>query len=127
MNLLLDTHAFLWFSEDSPNLSKNSKSLIENSENNCLISIASLWEMAIKISLGKLKIKIEFKNMVDEIVNHNFTILPITFEHTVELSSLYFHHRDPFDRLLISQAIIENLTLISADEVFDKYEIKRIW
>ena len=127
MNLLLDTHTFLWFSEDNKSLSKNAKSLIEDIENNCIISIASLWEMAIKISLKKLKIKLDFKQMLEEINKHDFMLLPIDFEHTVELTSMEFHHRDPFDRLLIAQSIVENLTIISIDEIFDKYNVKRIW
>jgi len=127
MNLLFDTHAFLWFSEDNPSLSKKTKLIIENPENNCFISMASLWEMAIKISLKKLNIKLNFNQMLEEIYKHDFILLPIDFDHTVELTSMDFHHRDPFDRLIIAQSIVENLTIISIDKVFDKYNIKRIW
>jgi PIN domain nuclease of toxin-antitoxin system len=83
--------------------------------------------MAIKVSLGRLKIKAGFNNLIDEINKHDFVILLISFEHTLELTSMDFHHRNPFDRLLIAQSIIEDLIIISADEIFDKYEIKRIW
>jgi len=127
MNLLLDTHTFLWFSDDNKKLSKNAKSLISDTENNCFISIGSFWEMAIKISLKKLKLKMDFKQMLEEIKKYDFMLLPIDFEHTVELTFLEFHHRDPFDRLLISQAKVENLPILSIDEIFDKYNVNRIW
>lgn len=127
MNLLLDTHTFLWFSEDNRNLSARAKLLIEDSRNNCVISIASLWEMAIKISLKKLIIKLPFKDLLKEIYKHDFMLLPIEFGHTIELSSMKFYHRDPFDRLLVAQSKIEDIPIISKDEVFDKYEIQRIW
>ena len=127
MNLLLDTHTFLWFSEDNPELSKNARSLIEDADNNCFISIASIWEMAIKVSLGKLKIRAGFDRLIEEINKHDFIILPISFEHTAELISMSFSHRDPFDRLLVAQSIVEDLTLISADKIFDEYQVKRIW
>ena len=127
MNLLLDTHTFLWFSEDNKSLSHKAKSFIEDSQNNCIISIASLWEMAIKINLKKLNLKLDYKDLLEEIYKHDFILLPIEFEHTVELSSMKFHHRDPFDRLLAAQSKVENLTIISKDEIFDKYEIHRIW
>lgn len=106
MNLLLDTHALLWFSEDNPKLSTKVKSLIEDNDNNCFLSIASIWEMAIKVSLNKLKIKDAFNNLVNEIDKYDFLLLPISFEHTVELTKMDFHHRDPFDRLIIAQSII---------------------
>ena len=127
MEFLLDTHVFLWFSEDNLKLSKRAKSLIEDTDNKCLISIASIWEMAIKISLNKLKINIGFENLINELYKHDFDILPITFEHTVKLTTMDFHHRDPFDRILIAQSLFEDLSIISADIIFDKYDIKRIW
>jgi PIN domain nuclease of toxin-antitoxin system len=127
MNFLLDTHAFLWFSEDNRNLSAEAKLLIEDTRNNCVISIVSLWEIAIKISLKKLKIKLDFKDLLKEIYKYDFLLLPIEFEHTVELTSMKFYHRDPFDRLLVAQSKVENFSIISKDEIFDHYEIQRIW
>lgn len=127
MNLLLDTHTLLWFSENNPRLSQNAKSLIESEDNNCFISIASIWEMAIKTSLGKLTVKFGFNNLLNEIHQHGFDVLPIEFKHTILLTSMNFHHRDPFDRLLIAQSIVEDYALISNEEIFEKYEIKRIW
>lgn len=108
MKLLLDTHSFLWFSENNSKLSKTAKLLIEDLDNDCFVSIASFWEIAIKISLKKLKIKLNFTQLLEETLNHEFLLLPIDFEHTTELTSMNFHHRDPFDRMLIAQAKVEN-------------------
>lgn len=127
MNLLLDTNAFLWFCEDNPNLSSIGKQYIENPNNTSFISMASLWEIAIKMSLGKLKLKIPFKKFVELVEDNGFKILSITFEHTLTVSTLEFHHRDPFDRILISQGIVEDIPIITADCTFDKYKINRIW
>jgi PIN domain nuclease of toxin-antitoxin system len=127
MSLLLDTHALLWFSEDNSQLSPKAKQAIEDMDNTCFVSMASIWEIAIKISLGKLSLKIEFGALEEELKERNFVILPIAFEHTQLLPQMEFHHRDPFDRLLIAQALAEGLTLVSNEEVFDLYRIKRFW
>ena len=127
MNLLLDTNAFFWFSEDNKKLSSKAKSFIENSENICFISIASIWEMAIKTSLNKLKVKIGFKNLLEEIKKNDFDLLNISFEHTLKITDLEFHHRDPFDRIIIAQSLVEHFSIISSDKIFDKYNIERIW
>jgi len=127
MKLLLDTHSFLWFSENNSKLSKTAKLLIEDLDNDCFVSTASFWEIAIKISLKKLKIKLDFKQLLEETLNHEFLILPIDFEHTVQIISMDFHHRDPFDRMLIAQAKVENLSIISIDEMFDRYDVNRLW
>jgi len=127
MKLLLDTHSFLWFSENNSKLSKTAKLLIEDLDNDCFVSTASFWEIVIKISLKKLKIKLDFKQLLEETLNHEFLILPIDFEHTVQIISMDFHHRDPFDRMLIAQAKVENLSIISIDEMFDRYDVNRLW
>ena len=127
MNLLLDTHTFIWFSEGNKSVPKKAKGLIENINNNSFISMASLWEMSIKIGLNKLQLKIPFENLYDVIIENGFIILPISFNHLVIQNKLDYYHRDPFDRLLISQSISENMPLVSKEEVFDKYSIKRIW
>jgi len=127
MYILLDTNAFLWFCEDSRNLSPVAKQYIENPNNTSFISIASFWEIAIKISLRKMKLRIPFEEFIKLIEENGFKILSITFEHTVQLSKMEFHHRDPFDRLIIAQGIVEEQPVISSDSAFDKYEIKRIW
>ena len=127
MDLLLDTHAFIWFSEDSPSLPEISKQLIKNSNNNSFISMASLWEMSIKISLNKLKCSIPFEDLYDLIIENGFEILPISFNHLVKQNQLEYYHRDPFDRLIISQALFEDMLLISKETIFDQYDVKRIW
>ncbi len=89
--------------------------------------MASIWEMAIKVSLGKLRINYPFKSVFNQIEINGFEILPIVFDHTLLVTQLEFHHRDPFDRILIAQAISENMTIISRDENFDNYQVEVIW
>lgn len=121
MNLLLDTHTLIWFLNGDDKLSGKAKSSIENPKNIKLISIASIWEIAIKLSLGKFRFPKGFKQFLKLIEENGFEVLPITFEHAIELSTLDFIHRDPFDRLLIAQCKADNFTLISKDD------IKLIW
>ena len=128
MNLLLDTHTFLWFIDGNPKLSTKAKDAIENQENLKIVSIASLWEMAIKISLKKLDLKKPFKELIPHQLEINgFDLLQVHISHLIELTSLPYHHRDPFDRLLLSQSISDDLSIISVDPVFDNYSVKRIW
>ena len=127
MKLLLDTHTFLWFIEDSPRLSTEAKNLLE-SDTDLLISVASLWEIAIKINIGKLTLAQSFEAFIPaQIVKNAIELLPIAIEHLAVVTSLPLHHRDPFDRLLIAQAMVEQLPLVSIDEKFDPYNIKRVW
>lgn len=127
MNLLLDTHSFIWFVNGDENLSAKAKKEILKPSNTKLISIASIWEMAIKTSLGKLKIHRPFKEVLNQINENGFEILPIDFEHTLLVNQLEFHHRDPFDRLIIAQAISEGLTIMTRDKNFHSYDVKLIW
>lgn len=128
MNYLLDTHTFLWFLEGNNNLSEKARISIENTENIKFISIASIWEVAIKLNLGKLKLDIKLEVLKEEILKNNFEILPLDFEHIIELSNLEEIHKDPFDRLIISQAISEKLTIISKDSNFSLYSrVKLFW
>ena len=127
MNYLLDTHALIWFLNGDKDLSTKARKAIEASDAINFVSIASLWEIAIKVSLERLELKMPFQSLSEEILNNNFQILPITFEDILILSKLKFHHRDPFDRLLISQAINNNFTLISKDKYFDSYKVKLLW
>lgn len=128
MNLLLDTHTFLWFVNDNDNLSEKAKSVIEDAESEVYLSIASIWEMAIKVSLGKLEIQDPFGDFIQKQIQLNqFTVLNITPSHAAVVASLPFHHRDPFDRMLIAQAKSLQIPLISRDEVFDTYGIGRLW
>ncbi|MCX6579697.1 MAG: type II toxin-antitoxin system VapC family toxin [Candidatus Aminicenantes bacterium] len=127
MRLLLDTHTFIWFINGDKCLSVKARKEISKSSNSKFISIASIWEMAIKISLGKLKINYPFKEVFLQIQENGFEILPVIFEHTDLVSQLEFHHRDPFDRLLIAQAIWEKMIIISKDEKFCNYPVKVTW
>ncbi|MBF0547148.1 MAG: type II toxin-antitoxin system VapC family toxin [Candidatus Riflebacteria bacterium] len=128
MNLLLDSHTFLWFIEGNSKLSFQAKQLIENQENEKLISIASLWEIGIKISLGRLSLLQPFEELFTKQMELNgFLLLPIRTAHISRIISLPFHHRDPFDRIIIAQCLEENLSVVSVDFAFDKYPIKRLW
>ena len=127
MKFLLDTHTFLWFIEDNSQLSTKAKTLLE-SEASLFISVASLWEMAIKISISKLTLTQPFVTFVpDQLEKSAIDILPISVEHLALVATLALHHRDPFDRLLVAQAILEALPIVSIDSKLDAYSIKRIW
>lgn len=128
MRLLIDTHIFIWYISDSPKLSTTARSLIDDENNEILLSIASLWEMAIKYSLGKLSLAMPFDELIPQQLNINaIALLNIEFNHLAVVSTLPFHHRDPFDRLLIAQSVVEGLLLVSADSAFDAYPIQRFW
>ena len=128
MKLLLDTHTFLWFINGDANLSAVARQLIEDHENECLLSIASLWELAIKISIGKLELNISFANLQEQHITGNaIDLLSISPTHLDVLKTLSFHHRDPFDRLIIAQSIVENVPILSRDITFDLYPIERRW
>ena len=127
MNNLIDTHALIWFLNGDNDLSDNAKKAIEAEDAINFISIASLWEISIKISLGKLELKTPFSKISELLDNNGFQILPITFEDTLILSTLPFHHRDPFDRIIISQSLNNKLTIISKDRYFDEYQVALTW
>ena len=127
MNYLLDTHALIWFLNGDKDLSSKARKAIESAEATNFVSIVSLWEIAIKISLERLNIKTPFAKISEEIAKNNFQMLPITFQDTLIVSSLPFHHRDPFDRLLIAQSINNNFTVISKDQHFESYKMKILW
>lgn len=127
MNLLLDTHTAIWFATDSKKLPRSAKQLIENPENHCFISIATLWEMGIKNSLGKLKLKAELNKVFELFFESGLILLPITPDHILTNTSLLFHHRDPFDRLIIAQAKREGYTIISKDREFENYDVNLVW
>ena len=131
MKFLVDTHAFIWFTEGSTELSTTSRVILEDITNDSYVSIASLWEMSIKVGLGKLTLKVgDYAKVIDLVNENGFQILGIDFSHTLENTKLPLHHRDPFDRIIISQAIVENMDIISKDAIFDDYlsdkSIKRI-
>ena len=128
MKLLLDTHTFLWFIDGNPQLSQVAHSLIEDLANQSVISVASLWEMAIKVSLGKLTLDEPFETLIPQQLHLNsFGLLDITLPHISYITSLPFHHRDPFDRLLIAQATVEQIPIVSGDVAFDAYSVTRLW
>jgi PIN domain nuclease of toxin-antitoxin system len=127
MNYLLDTHTFIWFINGDEQLSKTVRKLIENNQLNNFVSIASLWEITIKVSLGKLKLNTPFSDVPQQIESNGFQMLPITFEDTLFLSTLPFHHRDPFDRLIIAQSITNQLTILSKDKLFVDYGVATLW
>lgn len=127
MKFLLDTHILIWFLNGEQQLSENTKTVIENPANDNIISIASIWEIAIKISLGKFKFEKGFTHFLKMIEDNGFDILPITFEHALELSTLSFIHRDPFDRLLIAQCIADKLVIVTKDPIVEQYSVSTIW
>jgi PIN domain nuclease of toxin-antitoxin system len=128
MAYLLDTHTFLWFIIDDSALSSSAKMLIENPEHTVYLSIASIWEMAIKISLGKLEMPTPFDEFINvQIYKNSISLLGITTRHVGTVVTLPFHHRDPFDRLIVAQSLVEQLPIIGVDSIFDAYGVKRYW
>jgi PIN domain nuclease of toxin-antitoxin system len=128
MNLILDTHSFLWFIMGSPRLSGNARTLIEEDAHGKRLSTASLWEMAIKLSLGRLTLAEPFGVLIPQQMRvSGIEILNIAIDHLAALTTLPFHHRDPFDRLIIAQAIVEQCPIVSVDSAFDVYPVERLW
>ncbi len=127
MKFLLDTHIFLWFVNDNPKLSNSLKDLIEDENNVSYLSIASLWEMSIKYNLGKLTLAPNYEEFIaEEVVKSSINLLNIELEHLKINATLPFHHRDPFDRLIIAQSLAEELPIITVDSAFDKYSVTLI-
>ncbi len=128
MKLLLDTHTFLWFIAGNPNLSSNARSLIEDVTNDKFVSPASLWEIAIKFSLGRLPLSAPFDVLIPEQMSINgFELLPMEIEHIAAVATLPHHHRDPFDRLLAAQSLVEQMPVVGIDTAFDAYGVNRLW
>ncbi len=128
MDLLLDSHAMLWFFWDDPKLSTAAKTLIEDPDNRKLVSIATCWEIAIKAGLGKLTLGEPSQSFLDrEIPRNNFELLSISLDHATSVEDLAQHHKDPFDRLIIAQAIAEGIPIVSSDPAFDAYPVRRLW
>ena len=128
MNLLLDTPAFLWWVAASEDLSRKARSAVGSARNECFVSVATGWEIAIKVSLGKLRIDGALDRFLPEqLAANGFRPLAIDLRHAARVATLPFHHRDPFDRLLVAQALEEDLAVVSADPVLAKYGVNRIW
>lgn len=124
---LLDTHTLIWYLNGDKELSGNAKTAIESENVVNFVSIVSLWEIAIKISLDKLELKTPFNQIHVQIEANGFQLLPVTFQDTLTVSTLAFHHRDPFDRLLIAQSFTNRLDIISKDRIFGSYNAAVIW
>ena len=125
---LLDTHTLLWFITEDEDLSDRARQLILDSNNEIFLSIASLWEIAIKVNIGKLVLDKPFNQLFpDELDSHGIEILNITINSLIHLTTLPFHHRDPFDRLIIAQALDEGISVISVDSALDPYGVNREW
>ncbi|MFM7905810.1 MAG: type II toxin-antitoxin system VapC family toxin [Microcystis sp.] len=128
MQLLLDTHSFIWWSINSEKLSLTGQDLLFDRNNRLFLIVASVWEMQIKLQLGKLQLNPSLQELIkNQITINNLEILSIDLAHIWTLATLIHYHKDPFDRLLISQSITEIMPILSIDEIFDRYPVQRIW
>jgi PIN domain nuclease of toxin-antitoxin system len=128
VKLLLDTHVLLWWIGGSGELSRRARAAIGSGRNACLVSVASGWEIAVKVSLGTLRIEGALDRFLPEqLAANGFQPLPIDLKHAARVATLPFHHRDPFDRLLVAQALEEELAVVTADPVFARYGVGRVW
>ena len=128
MKILLDTHAFIWLDSQPEKLSKKAIEVCQDTSNELYLSMASLWEMQIKVQLGKLKLNISLEEMlVLQQQENDLKVLNFSLAHIYQLQSLPFHHNDPFDRIIIAQSILENMTLISVDDKLKPYNIAVLW
>ncbi len=128
MRLLLDTHAFLWFVINDSSLTTAAHALIADPTNEIFVSPASYWEVAIKVSVGKYPLNVPFEQFFTKgIEGNDFSILPVTIRHATVLASLPMHHKDPFNRMIISQALAEQIPVLSADQAFDPHRVTRLW
>jgi PIN domain nuclease of toxin-antitoxin system len=128
VRVIVDTHAFVWMSNDAPSLSARARSVVTDASNELVFGIGSAWEMAIKHALGKLELRHSYREFIDRAIHRGpITLLPITLDHLARVGTLPHHHRDPFDRLLVAQSMVEGLPIVSADAALDVYGIQRIW
>jgi len=128
LDLLFDTHSFIWWADEPTKLSPIALAALEDENNRLFLSDASIWEMQIKIQLGKIKLKLPLRDLIESQQRDNkVEILPISTEHILALDNLPFYHKDPFDRLLIAQSIAENFTIITVDSEFPAYPAKLLW
>ncbi len=128
MNIIVDSQAIIWFAENNPWLTQTARKAMEDDSNLCFVSMASFWEMSIKMNLGKLNIKgLSLEGFMKEVEENDFVTLDISKNHILQSGTLHLHHRDPFDRLIIAQALVEKWQIISSDEIFDAYGVQRIW
>lgn len=128
MKFLLDTHTFLWFIAGDEKLSDTARNIILDDDHHRFLSIASIWEIAIKVSLGKLVLTEPFNQLISSQIGKNqLQVLNISIKHTIAIANLPFYHRDPFDRMLVAQSIVECMPIVSIDAKLDEYNVLRIW
>lgn len=128
MHVLVDTHSFLWFLDGSTELSNNARQVIADINNQVSVSIATLWEIAIKVNIGKLQLTRPFHEFITaQLALTKIEVLSVKLDHLIVVANLPLHHRDPFDRLLIAQAVTENLAIVSKDAIFPRYNVTLIW
>lgn len=130
MRVLLDTHAVLWYLEGDRRLTASAQAVIDTMDNDCLVSVASLWEMAVKVRIGKLTSRLGVPPtdvILDFLARTGIALLPIAPEHALRVASLPHGHGDPFDLLLVAQALVEGMPVVGADAKFDQFGIERIW
>jgi PIN domain nuclease of toxin-antitoxin system len=126
--MIVDTHALLWWLEDSPRLSRRARRLLQAPDGTRLWSVASSWEVAIKTSMGGLALPVPFQEFAAEtLAAHRMELLPISTAHLVQVAGLPRHHRDPFDRMLVAQALAEGVPILTADPAFDAYDVELVW
>ena len=128
MKILLDSHTLYWFAEDAPQMPDTIKSLIENEQTENFVSVISIWELAIKAASGKLILASPPEIYFADVIRANgFALLAVTFNHVILAAKLPTYHKDPFDRLLIAQSLIDDIPIVSTDSVFDAYGVTRLW
>ncbi|MGA3212775.1 MAG: type II toxin-antitoxin system VapC family toxin [Terriglobales bacterium] len=127
MNILLDSHTLIWWFDGDSLLSRPAKLVMQNPRNTILVSAATAWELAIKVNLGKLNLLPLIIDFGKQVAEEGFIEQPITFEHATRAGLLPMHHHDPFDRLIVAQAQLLNVPILSADKLFDAYDVRRIW
>jgi len=128
VKLLLDTHAFLWWVEGAPPLGRRARAEIANPDNEVLFSVASCWELAIKLNLGKLRLTQALDRFIPQQLTRNgFVLFAVEFRHVARVADLPFHHRDAFDRVLVAQALLDELAIVSTNRVFRKYGVTVVW
>ncbi len=127
MRYLLDTHTLIWYFEDNSELSYKAKSIIEDTNNEIFVSMASLWEIGIKVALGKLTIPFDIDQIMARIRREAMNMITIDIKHVKGIQTLPHHHRDPFDRMIIAQAKADNCTVITRDATFDAYDVPILW
>jgi PIN domain nuclease of toxin-antitoxin system len=127
MEVILDSHALLWWFNDPQRLSKRANSILTNTDNTVLVSAAVAWELSIKVNLGKLDALALLTGLTQRLQKEGFTELSVTIEHATRAGLLPLHHRDPFDRLLVAQAQDLGIPIVSEDDLLDRYDVKRVW